>query len=68
MSTVFYYSSLSVLCQVDISQMDLYVIYKKYDFFNSRNILNFDKKYFLYPSNLDRTSLKYELVLFEIYR
>jgi len=68
MSTVFYYSSLSVLCQVDISQMDLYGIYKKYDFFNSRNILNFDKKYFLYPSNLDRTSLKYELVLFEIYR
>ena len=68
MSTVFYYSSLSVLCQVDISHMDLYGIYKKYDFFNSRNILNFDKKYFLYPSNLDRTSLKYELVLFEIYR
>lgn len=68
MSTVFYYSSLSVLCQVDVSQMDLYGIYKKYDFFNSRNILNFDKKYFLYPSNLDRTSLKYELVLFEIYR
>ena len=68
MSTVFYYSSLSVLCQVDISQMDLYGIYKKYDFFNSRNILNFNKKYFLYPSNLDRTSLKYELVLFEIYR
>ena len=68
MSTVFYYSSLSVLCQVDISQMDLYGIYKKYDFFNSRNILNFEKKYFLYPSNLDRTSLKYELVLFEIYR
>ena len=68
MSTVFYYISLSVLCQVDISQMDLYGIYKKYDFFNSRNILNFDKKYFLYPSNLDRTSLKYELVLFEIYR
>ena len=67
MSTVFYYISLSVLCQVDISQMDLYGIYKKYDFFNSRNILNFDKKYFLYPSNLDRTSLKYELVLFEIY-
>lgn len=67
MSTVFYYSSLSVLCQVDVSQTDLYGIYKKYDFFNSRNILNFDKKYFLYPSNLDRTSLKYELVLFEIY-
>ena len=32
MSTVFYYSSLSVLCQVDVSQTDLYGIYKKYDF------------------------------------
>lgn len=52
MSTVFYYISLSVLCQVDISQMDLYGIYKKYDFFNSRNILNFDKKYFLYPPEI----------------
>ena len=57
MSTVFYYSSLSVLCQVDVSQTDLYGIYKKYDFFNSRNILNFDKKYFLYRSYFQTSSL-----------
>lgn len=68
MSTVFYYISLSVLCQVDISQMDLYGIYKKYDFFNSRNILIFIKNIFYIPPKFDKMSLKYELVLFEIYR